>query len=193
MSRSVKILAFSGSARKDSVNQRLANAAAVSLRQLGAEVTLVNLAQFDLPLFDEDLEKENGTPEGAVELKALMKSHHGFIIASPEYNSSLTPLLKNAIDWASRPAEGEMGLAAFSGKTASLLSASPGALGGLRGLVHLRAILGSINMLVLPMQVALPSAFSAFNEDGTLLDENNQKKIDALAAEVIGYTSKLLG
>lgn len=165
-----KILAFSGSARRDSWNQRLVRIAAAHARELGCEVTELSLGELELPIFDEDLEKD-GTPTGATRLKKLMFEHQAFLIACPEYNSSITPLLKNSIDWASRPAPGEKPLQAFRGKVCGLMSASPGALGGLRGLVHVRAILGNIGVLVIPDQVAVSTVHNAFIESGTDLQE----------------------
>ena len=143
-----KILAFAGSTRTDSLNKKLARAAAAIAGEAGAEVTFVDLRDLALPLYDGDLEEASGLPEGARKLKALLRASDGFLIASPEYNSSVTAVLKNALDWASRAeTDDEPPLAAFRGKAAALLSASPGALGGLRGLVHLRAILGNMTRL----------------------------------------------
>ena len=122
-------------------------------------MTLIDLRDFAMPLYDGDLEEREGLPANARVLKDLMLSHQGFLISSPEYNSSISAVLKNAIDWASRPVTGEAPLACFTGKAAAIMSASPGALGGLRGLVHLRSILGNINVLVLLDQVAVMSAY----------------------------------
>ena len=187
----VKILVFSGSLRKESFNQKLAAIAADGVRQAGAEVTLVSLRDYPMPIFDEDLEAQ-GTPENAKKFKELMKAHQGFIIASPEYNSSMTAALKNALDWASRKAAGEPGLAAFAGKAAALISASPGALGGLRGLVHLRAMLGNIQTLVIPDQYALSQADKAFNEDGTLKDPKSTEKVAAISKKLVELTAKVM-
>ncbi len=172
-----RILAFSGSARSESFNQRLVNVAAGYARTAGAEVTILNLGELDLPIFDEDLEKEITAPEGARRLKQLMFDHDAFLISCPEYNSSITPLLKNAIDWASRPADGESPLQAFKGKVCGLMSASPGGLGGLRGLVHVRSILGNIGVLVVPEQVAVGGVMKMFTESGDDLMEGMQKKM----------------
>ena len=106
-----------------------------------------------MPLFNQDLEEAEGPPENAGTLKAILLAHEGLLIASPEYNSSITPLLKNTIDWVSRAGEGDKALAAYEGKVAAVMSASPGRLGGLRGLVHLRSILSNIGVLVIPDQV----------------------------------------
>jgi NAD(P)H-dependent FMN reductase len=186
-----KILAFAGSTRKDSYNKQLIRIAVQGARAAAAEVTLIDLKDFPLPLFDQDLEMARGMPEPAQQLKKLMINHDGFLIASPEYNSSITAVLKNAIDWVSRPALEEPPLVAFTGKVASLMSASPGNLGGLRGLVHLRAILGNIGVLVLPDQIAVPKAFEAFNPDGSLRDPKQQTGIEKLGANLAGVIQKL--
>ena len=144
MNAAVKILAFAGSTRKESFNKKLVRIAALGATEAGAEISIVDLRDFPLPLFDEDLEAAEGQPENAKKFKKLMIEHDGFLLSSPEYNSSISGVLKNTIDWVSRPVEGEPSLIAFSGKVVSLMSASPGALGGLRGLVHIRSILGSL-------------------------------------------------
>ena len=150
-----RILAFACSLRRDPFNKKLVSIAAHGAREAGAEVTLIDLKDFPLPLFDQDLEAEQGMPENGKKLKKLFIDHDGLLIASPEYNSSFPAVLKNAIDWVSRPAPGEPSLVAFRGKVATLMSASPGALGGLRGLVHVRSILGNIGVIVLPDQMAV--------------------------------------
>ena len=185
-----RILAFAGSARKDSYNAQLVRIAAEAARKAGAEVTLLDMSDYPLPIFDEDLERE-GTPESATKLKQLFIEHDALLIASPEYNSSITPLLKNTIDWVSRADEGEAPLAAYSGKVASLISASPGGLGGLRGLVHVRAILSSIGVTVLPDQIAVGRAFEAFNDDGGLQDEKQQSQVEAIATNLVSTVAKL--
>ena len=191
MTRPVKILAFAGSTRRESFNKRLVRVAAAGARRAGAEVTVLDLADLPLPIFDQDLEAAEGLPANARKLKELMADHQGFLISSPEYNSSITPLLKNAIDWASRKEEGEQPMTAYRGKAAALMSASPGGLGGLRGLVHLRAILGNMGVLVLPRQKAVGGAVKAFNEDGNLLDPKLQADVEALGAELAEALAKL--
>lgn len=186
-----RVLAFAGSARKDSWNKKLVRTAAEAARQAGCEVTLLDLADFPLPIFDEDLERSSGLPANAVRLKAIFKEHQGLLIASPEYNSSFTALLKNTIDWVSRPVPGEPRMACFVGKTAALLSASPGALGGLRGLVHLRSVLGNIEVIVLPQQFALVKAHEAFDADGRLKDEGQRASVASLAAALASAVKKL--
>ena len=152
-----KIVAFAGSLRTGSFNKKLLAIAVDAARAAGAEVTVVDLRELALPLFDQDIEDATGLPAGAKRFKALLVASDGFLIASPEYNSSITGALKNAIDWASRSeTDDEPSLIAFRGKAAALCSASPGALGGLRGLVTVRSILGNIGVHVLPDQVSIP-------------------------------------
>ena len=185
-----RILAFAGSLRKDSFNKKLVKIAAQAAEAEGAEVQVIDLADFPLPLFDEDLEKRDGPPAHATKLKELMKAAHGFLLACPEYNSSITAVLKNAIDWASRPAPNEPGLAAFHGKAAVLMAASPGALGGLRGLVTVRSILGNIGVVVLPDQMAIMQAHDAFGADGRLKFDKQQAGIENLGRKLTAFLKK---
>jgi NAD(P)H-dependent FMN reductase len=175
-----RILAFAGSARRASLNRRLIHVAAAGARSAGAEVTIIDLAEFPLPLYDGDLEAAEGLPENVAPLKALFHDHAGLLLACPEYNSSITPLLKNTIDWVSRPAEGEAPLACFAGKHAALVAASPGALGGLRGLVVVRMLLGNIRMTVVPDQVAVPAAHTLFDDSGALTDEAMRDRVEGV-------------
>ena len=186
-----RLLAFAGSTRRDSYNKKLVRQAVMGAQAAGVEVTLIDLAEFPLPLFDEDLEKEQGLPANAQRLKTLFLSHAGFLIASPEYNSSISGVLKNVIDWVSRPVAGAANLAEFKGKIAALMSASPGALGGLRGLVHLRAILGNVGVLVLPDQVAIPEAFQAFDDSGKLKDIKKQEAVEKLGRDAAVLVRKI--
>ncbi len=187
-----KIAAFAGSTRSGSFNKKLIALGADAARAAGAEVTTIDLRDLALPLFDEDLEASGGLPEGAKKFKALLRESDGFMIASPEYNSSITAALKNAIDWASRAeSDDEPPLAAYRGKVAVLCSASPGALGGLRGLVHLRAILGNIGVIVLPEQVCISTAHEAFDDAGKLKDERKAKQLASLAKSLVETLRKL--
>lgn len=186
-----RILAFAGSARAASLNRRLIRIAAEAARAAGGEVTLLELSDHPLPVYDGDLEANEGLPANARRLKDLFLAHEGLLIASPEYNSSITPLLKNTIDWVSRSAPGEAPLACFDGKVAALLSASPGSLGGLRGLAVLRSCLSNIRVLVLPDQVAVPQANDAFAEDGTLRDAKRQAAVARLGATLVRTVAKL--
>jgi len=193
MSKTPKILAFSGSLRKDSFNQKLVHVAAEGARKAGAEVTVISLRDFDLPLMNEDLEAEHGLPADARRLKQLMWDHDGFLISSPEYNSSITPPLKNAIDWASRPAsQDEPRLSCYVGKYAGLVSASPGNLGGLRGLVHLRSILSNIFVHVIPDQRAISEAHNAFDNQGHLQDAKQQQAVEEIGAKLAEVLGKVL-
>lgn len=167
---SARILAFAGSARRESWNVRLLKLVAEAAKGAGAEVTLLDMREHELPMFDEDWEAARGVPEAVLKFKALMKSHQGLLIASPEYNSSFSPMLKNVIDWASRPVPGEGPLECFKGKVAGLVSASPGYYGGYRGLQQVRYVLGNIGVVVLPDMYALPKAHEAFDASGALKD-----------------------
>jgi NAD(P)H-dependent FMN reductase len=187
-----KIVAFAGSTRTASFNKKLVALAAEAARAAGAEVTVVDLRDLALPLFDEDLETASGLPEGAKKFKALLRASDGFLIASPEYNSSITAALKNALDWASRAeTDDEPPLVAYKGKVAALCSASPGALGGLRGLVTLRSILGNIGVFVLPDQVCISTAHEAFDEAGKLKDDRKAKQVAKLAKTLVEMLGKL--
>jgi chromate reductase, NAD(P)H dehydrogenase (quinone) len=186
-----RILAFAGSLRKDSYNKKLVQIAVQGARRAGAEVTYIDLKDYPLPIFDEDLEKAAGLPDNGRKLKDLFLAHDGLLLAAAEYNSSITAVLKNTIDWVSRPASGEAPLGCFTGKAATLMSASPGGLGGLRGLVHVRAILGNINVIVLPEQIAVSRAFEAFNDDGTLKDAKQQAAVEGLGKTLAEFLKKM--
>lgn len=191
MSLVPRILAFAGSARADSFNKKLVHISAEGARAAGAEVTELDFRDLPMPLYDGDLEASEGLPENVKSFKDLLMAHQGLLIAAPEYNSSITPLLKNAIDWASRPGPDEAPLACFEGKVAALMSTSPGGLGGLRGLVHVRSILGNCKVLVLPDQVAVPSAFGAFDSDGVLSDAKQQDSVERLGVTLTRIIAKL--
>lgn len=188
-----KILVIPGSARKDSVNKKLARVAAAAVKMAGGEATFLDLHELPLPLYDGDLESEQGLPENAKKLKKLMNEHHGLLFVSPEYNSSIPPVLKNLIDWASRKDDpSEEDLVCFKGKVALLMGASPSFMGGMRALVHLRSILGNINVLVLPDQKTLPNAYDAFNPDGSLKEAKHQESIARMAEKFVKTIQKLL-
>ncbi len=181
------ILAFSGSTRSGSVNTRLLHVVAGAARDAGAEVTIADLSDYEMPIFNEDLEADRGLPESVKAFKDLMKAHDGLLIASPEYNSSFSPLLKNTIDWASRPREGETPLECFRGKVAGLVAASPGYFGGYRGLQQVRYLLGNIGVVVLPDMFSLPNAFDAFNNDGSLKNEKQAEMAAAVGKTLAGF------
>ena len=191
MGRSVRVLAFSGSLRRQSFNQKLVRIAARGAEQAGAAVRTISLADYPLPVLNEDDEQATGLPANARKLKDLFLDADALLIASPEYNSSLSAALKNLIDWVSRPVPGEAPLGCFAGKTASLLAASPGALGGLRGLVHIRAILSSIKVTVLPDQLAVAKAHEAFDEHSNLRDTTLQQAAMRIGETLARTTAKL--
>lgn len=153
-----RILAFAGSTRNASLNRQALEHAVAGARGAGAEVTLIDLKDYSMPLYNGDLEASHGVPEAALRMKALFKSHHGLLLACPEYNGSITPLLKNTLDWVSREHAGESGLVPYEGKLAALVAASAGNLGGLRGLRHVREILTNLQVWVIPQQMALARA-----------------------------------
>jgi len=189
MTAKLKVLCFAGSLRKDSLNKKLARAAAAIAEKDGADTTYLDLKDYPLAVYDGDVEAENGLPDNAKKLKNILKGHDAFLIASPEYNSSISGALKNVIDWASRPEPNEKPLECFTGKVAGLVAASPGALGGLRGLVTVRSILGNIGVIVVPEQHAIPQANEAFDQDGRLKDTKHQKSLE----RVVSAVTKLAG
>lgn len=186
-----RILVFAGSARKDSFNKKLALAGAEAARSTGAEVTFADLAEFPMPLYDGDLESADGIPVAATRFRALLREHEGWMIACPEYNGSITPLLKNTIDWVSRPQDDDGAGFVFKGKAAALLSASPGQLGGIRGLVHVRTILHGIGTLVVPGDVSVGAAHQAFGDDGSLTDPKVGERLERSARTLVAAASAL--
>ena len=187
-----KWLFFAGSARKESMNKKLAKLAADMAQEAGAHVTHIDLKDFEMPLYDGDVEAQNGIPENAKKLKQLFVGHDGFFIASPEYNSSMPPLLKNTLDWISRPhEENEASLIAFNGKIVALGAVSPGGLGGLRGLVSLRMMLGNIGVTVVPSQVAVGSGFQAFDENEHLKDDRHAGMLKATIDEFVKIANRM--
>jgi chromate reductase, NAD(P)H dehydrogenase (quinone) len=179
-----KILAFAGSLRTGSLNKRLIRVAAEAARVAGAEVTLIDLRDHPLPPYDGDIEAD-GLPAAAVALKDLFKAHAGLLISAPEYNGGISGTLKNTIDWISRRGDDERSLAAFSGKFAGLMAASPGRLGAIRGLGQLRHVLTTVGVLVVPQQLGINAAATAFDEEGRLKDPAQQAAIEAIAARLV--------
>src|SRR5882672_6870705 len=185
-----KILAFAGSLRTASLNKKLIRIGVDGARAAGAEVTLIELRDFGIPVYDGDVEAA-GLPEGVLRLKQLFLDHHGLLISSPEYNGSIPGALKNMIDWVSRQAPAEASLTSFKDKVAGLLSASPGPVGGLRGLIHLRASLTHINVLCIPQQVNVSKANDAFNADGSLKDAKQQESVQTVGRKLAEMIAKL--
>ena len=185
-----RILVFAGSIRRESLNQKLAGAAAEHARAAGAEVSLINLADYPMPLYDGDMEDGEGPPENAFRLQEVIAQQHGLLIASPEYNNSLSPLLKNTLDWVSRTPRAR-GANPFTGKVAGLLAASPGSLGGMRGLDHVRRVLDTVGMLVLPGVVAIPGADQAFDEMGRLKDGRMNKRLQDMVTRLVDVAKRM--
>ena len=187
------ILAFAGSTRAASLNKLLVSEAAVLASAAGARVTQIDLADYPLPLYDGDLEEEQGLPDNARKLKTQMIEHNGFLIAAPEHNGGITAVLKNAIDWVSRPQPDEPPLIAFRGKSAALISASPGSTGGLRGLVIVRMILGNLGVLLVPEQKTIPRANQAFDDAGRLNEQQDRDAVRAVTDKLVALTGQLIG
>ena len=184
----MNILIFAGSTRQQSFNRQLATAATQIAREAGATVTLLELSSLDIPMYNADLETK-GTPSDVIRLKELMHANPAWIICSPEYNGSYTALLKNTIDWASSPVKNDpnwaQGTKAFEGKVVGLLSASPGALGGLRSLSHLTPLLLNMQSWVTPRQYALAHAAQAFDADGQLQVPAQRQGVQAVVDQVL--------
>ncbi len=194
MKAPTKILIFAGSTRQNSFNRKLANVAASLARNKGAEVSHIELGNFDIPMYNADLEA-TGTPADVLRLKELMFAHPGWIICSPEYNGSYTALLKNTIDWASSPVKGHpvwsSGTKPFADKVVGLLSASPGARGGLRSLSHLTPLMLNLQCWVAPKQHALSAAGQAFDAQGQLLHDKDEQAVQAVIDQVLFATEHL--
>jgi NAD(P)H-dependent FMN reductase len=180
-----RILVFAGSTRTGSFNGKLAHLVAAELRNAGTEVTLADLRDYPMPLYDGDTEAGQGVPDHARRFKELVRGHDALAIASPEYNGSFSALVKNTVDWISRPAPGEPPLAVLRGKLAALLSTSPGRGAGKRGLRHLRELLEMIGMKVVSAQVAVARAPEAFDESGNLVRPEDQAAVRQLVEELV--------
>lgn len=189
-----KILVFSGSIRAESVNGRLAALAVKAVALRDAEPTPISLADYAMPIYDGDLEKAEGQPEAARRLWDLMTAHQGLFVASPEYNQSVTPLLKNTIDWVSRiRPQGERAATPWKGRVWAIGGASPGYYGATRSLMHLRHILtGALGCTVLPEQVTVPAAGSAFAADGGLVNEKSQAQLETVIERLIDEAARFV-
>ena len=188
MAQAPRILAFSGSARRESLNKKLLACAIAELRAQGAEVTVFDLNERPFPLYHGDLEAEKGLPENVQALIDLIVSHHALLIASPEYNSMPTPLLKNTIDWCTRGDDNP-----FIGQVAAFVSASPSAFGGIRSQTYMRSLLTHLGCHVVPTQCILPQADKAFAPDGTLTNPKTKESVQKLTAALLDTTRKLRG
>ena len=190
-----KLLVFAGSTRQHSYNRRLAQVAAGMAREAGADVTLMELSDFDIPLYNADLEAR-GTPTDVLRLKQVLSDHPAWIICSPEYNGSYTALLKNTIDWASSPVKSDPlwadGTKAFRGKVVGVLSASPGAMGGLRSQSHLVPLLLNLQCWVAPRTYALGPAGDAFDASGALVQPAHTAGVQAVVDQVLWAATRLV-
>lgn len=186
MATSPRILAFAGSARRESLNRKLLAVAVQATREAGGEVTLVDLNDYLLPLYHGDLEDAEGLPVSVAKLIQLIASNDGLLIASPEYNSMFTPLLKNTIDWCTRGDDNPL-----VGRVAAIVSASPGALGGVRSLKLMQQLLTHLGCHVVPGQTMLPHADKAFAADGSLTDVRVLRSVQALAKALVDTARKL--
>ena len=186
-----KLLVVAGSTRSGAFSKQLARAATELASTKGHEATFVDLRDFAMPLYDGDLESAQGLPDGAVRLRALAKAHQALLVVTPEYNASLPAVLKNALDWLSRPYAAEPGVSVFAGKVAAVMASSPGALGGLRALVHLRQVLMNLGLQVLTEQFALGNAGSAFGPDGKLADAKTAATVEKIVLRLLQVAGKL--
>ena len=186
MASAPRILAFSGSARRDSLNKKLLAVAIEATRAAGAEVSLVDFKELPIPLYEGDLEEEEGIPANARKLIDLVTQHAGLLIASPEYNSQMTPLLKNVIDWCTRVDENPL-----EGKVAAIVSASPGMFGGIRSQTLARQLLTHLGCHVIPLSCVLPRADKAFDEHGALQEERSRRSVQAITTELVRVTARL--
>jgi chromate reductase len=184
-----KILVFSGSIRTGSMNARLAALAAKEFALAGADTTRISLLDFQMPIYDGDLENRSGPPEAAISLKRMMQTHHGVFIASPEYNASVTPLLKNTLDWVSRVREGkEAPLAVYRDRAFALGGASNGGYGAMRSLMALRQVLEQgCGALVIPDQITVARAGDAFDDMDNLKDEGNARRLKTVVQSLIEF------
>lgn len=190
LSADVKVLAFAGSTREDSLNKKLVLEAAQMARDLDANVTVIDLKDFPLPLYDADYEKKEGMPNNAKRLRKLMIESQAIIIATPEYNGSIPALLKNVLDWTSRSENGQSSRDAFKGKKFAIMSASPGGGGGIRGLIHLRSIIDAIGGDVVAQQVAVSTAHNAFSKKGNLENEEVKKELKEEIQQLLKNSQK---
>jgi len=186
MASTPRILALSGSARAGSLNRKFLTAAVDAVREAGAEVTLLDLNEFPLPLYHGDREDREGLPSAAAALIAQLQAHDGLLVASPEYNGMITPLLKNTIDWCTRGEDDP-----FPGKVAAVVSASPGAFGGVRSHQMAQQLLLKLGCHVVPAVTTLAHADKAFDDEGRLTDARAQKAVRTLAGALVDLTRKL--
>ena len=186
-----RVLVIPGSTRTEAFSKKLARAAAALAQKNGIEATVVDLRDYGMPLYDGDLEAKEGLPEGALRLREVVKAHGAVLFATPEYNASVSGVLKNALDWLSRPHAAEPGVSVWKGKVAGVMASSPGALGGMRALVHLRQILMNLGVLVVTEQFALGNATTAFLPDGGLADPKAAASVLGIAQRIVHVADRL--
>jgi NAD(P)H-dependent FMN reductase len=179
------ILIFSGSARQGAFSKQLAAAATTLINGEGGKPTLIDLADFKVPLYNADLEAESGIPQPAVDFRRLVASHDGMAIATPEYNGFVTPLLLNMLCWASRPSPGDDFGTVFQGRPVALMASSPGRLGGVRVIPRLRDIVAELGMIAIPGFVTVPDAASAFTEQGRLVEHRKEEEVVCLVRRLM--------
>jgi NAD(P)H-dependent FMN reductase len=188
----INILAFSGSTRSGSYNTKILGLAVEGAKDAGANVTVIKLLDYELPLYDGDIESRDGLPMNCLKLKQLFINNQGLLLALPEYNSSISAVFKNMIDWVSRPTQDEAEpLSCFKNKTAALMSASIGKLGGMRGLVHARSMFENINVMVIPNQICISNADTAFDERGVLKEKKSTQSLEKLGFELANLIKKI--
>ena len=191
---SIRILGLAGSTREASLNKRLVRAALHHAEAGGADVTFLDLRSLEIPLYDGDLEATSGLPEGARRLRSALLESDGILISSPEYNGSFSAVLKNAIDWASRP-DPDVADAPppWRGRVAALLSATPGGLGGVRGLIQLRTVLSHLGVQVIPSQLGVGSAHEVVTEEGRIEHEGWRGRVADLVDQLVSTAGRLRG
>ena len=189
-----RIVVMAGSRRREALSRRVAAACVRALDAAGAEVERVELDDYPAPLYDGDLEAASGLPEAIVRLQRVLHASDGVLVVNPEYNGSLTPLLKNTLDWCSRPNPADperSGGKVYAGRAAAVVGSSPGALGGMRVLFHIRDVLGYLGMQVIPQQLAVGKAGEAVGDDDRLRDAAQQEMLDKLAAALVDTARRL--
>ncbi len=190
------LLALCGSTRDSSINRRILHIMAHGAEEAGARVTHVDLRAYPLPLYEGDLEADRGLPPGAAALQILFADHQGLLLASPEYNGFFTPLVKNTLDWVSRPlpdGSGRPGTVHCQNMPAGIASASPGALGGIRSLQHTRLYLANLGFLVVAGQVGVAHAGQAFDDQGHLVNRELHRRTQSIGASVARLAATLQG
>lgn len=188
-----RLLVLGGALRRDSWNQIIAEIAGEGASAAGAEIDVIRLSDFPMPVFDQDDETQHGPCSEVLEFRSRWRASHGVILGVPEYNGAMPGALKNAIDWLSRPQDGFGRLDCFANKACGLVSASPGALGGIRGLPIARTILSGLGMHVLPDHVAVGGVQALFDSDGAMNDTAMHKRLHSLGAAVNGMADYLQG